>query len=149
MRIARTWPHARLRCMGFDFAGDGSRTWIATVSRVDVVAHPLLGCAATHAQSARYDPAGPAAVPFASLRLERAVQAPEPPDAVVVADADAGALLGEGARCGTPLVVALRAFERLRASAPSSMMAICWRRGDTGGEPGRGRRSTRRSSWRT
>lgn len=138
MRIARTWPHSRLRCMGFDFAGDGTRTWIATVSRVDVVVHPVFGCATTHAQSASYDPAGPIAVPFASPRLEHAMRAPKPPDAVVVADADAGALLGEGARRGTPLVVALRAFERLRASAPSSMLGFCWRRGDTGGEPGLG-----------
>lgn len=124
--------------MGFDFRGDGARTWIATVSRVDVVTHPVWGCTTTRAQSARYDPAGPVAVPFAQPRLERAVRAPKPPDAVVVADADAGALLQEGVRCGTPLVVALRAFERLRASAPSSMLGLCWQRGDTGSEPGLG-----------
>ena len=64
------------------------------------------------------------------------MRAPEPPDAIVVADADAATLLGDGARCGTPLMVALRAFERFHASAPSSMMTICWRRGDVGDKRG-------------
>ena len=122
--------------MGFGFAGDGKRSWIATVSRVDVVAHPLWGCATTRPQSARYDPAAAAAVPFASSRLERAMRSPEPPDAVVVADAYAGGLLREDTRCGTPLVFALRAFERVRPSVPSMMMGVCWARGGCGGDPG-------------
>lgn len=130
MSVLPGWPPARLRVLAFETEDDGPWASIRAVGRIDVVTNPTKGLALGRIQSAHYDPQENAALPFVGKRLEEAVRAPAPADALVVAHPDACAMVPDEVRLGTPWIVALLAAERLWPVLPSRMMRVCWRHGD-------------------
>ena len=102
---------------------------IRSVGRVDVRTDPIFGSGLGRPMSARYDARASrrmeASLPFiAGGRLDRAVWAPQPPDAIVVSDPDSRAALPREVRRGTPIICALVAAERLWTSMPVAAMAM-------------------------